>query len=178
MYDEIYTWLEEYSGCAYDFRDDIADVSGDAIFTSSHEWHLNMHYILDKLSEAIDVVDENWKMLPDTLPSRTDLKKLITSDVLGQLVQIIYSIEQKLLIEPVDITDVDTLHLTIETLFDLVNELTTNSIDDTLKRDWFEDYNEENDNILSVKFGIHKNDLSNMYFTIQSILDLYGDEDE
>lgn len=178
MWDEVYTWLEEHSGNAYDLRDDIDAVSGDAIFISPHEWHSNIHYVLDKLSDALDVVDENWKHLTEDLPNRTDLKKLITTDVLSGLVKIIDSIEQKLNIDPVDINNVDTLYVVIETLFDIVEEMTTHSIEQILKTDWFEDYNNENDDILSVKMGIHKNDLTNMHYTIQSIVDLHEDDDE
>jgi hypothetical protein len=122
-------------------------------------------------------VDENWKHLTEDLPNRTELKKLITTDVLSGLVKIIDSIEQKLNIDPVDINNVDTLHIVIETLFDIVEEMTTHSIEEILKTDWFEDYNNENDDILSVKMGIHKNDLTNMHYTIQSIVDLYEDEE-
>lgn len=178
MYDEVYDWLEEHSGNAYDLREDISNVSGDQIFISPHEWHSNMHYILEKLEDAIDVVDENWRQLPDTMPSRAELKKLITADILGQLVKIIQSIEIKLQIDPIDINNVDTLYVVIETLFDIVEEMKTHSMDQIIKTDWFDDYNEDNDDILSVKMGIHKNDLSNMYFTIQSISDLYDEDME
>ena len=176
MWDELYTWMEEHSGCAYDMREDIERVSDDEIFIDTHAWHHNMHYVLEKLSEAIDVVDENWKQLPDTLPTRVELKKLITSDVLGGLVHIIYDIERKLNIDPTDINSVDQLQTTIETLFDLVEALKTMTMDELSKTDWFNAYDDENDDVLTDTFGIHPNDLPNMQFTIQSIVELHEDE--
>ncbi len=178
MWDELYTWMEEHSGCSFDLREDIERVSGDEAFTDTHAWYHNMQYVLDRLSDACDVVDENWKYLPDTLPNRTEFKKLIVSDTLSGLVKIIKHIDQKLHIEYEDITSVDELESTIETLYDIIEELRTHTVDEIYKTGWFEDYDDENNQVLTEKFGLHKNDIPNMYDTVQSIIALYEEEDE
>lgn len=178
MWDEIYLWMEAQSGVSYDLSDDIKEVSGDAIFVTPHQWKTNVRYILNKLSEAIDVIDENYKNLHEDLPNRDQMKKMFTAQVLGNLVKIINSIKQKLCIEQTDITNVETLQDNIDALYDIVEELRTESIENIMSSDWYDDYNEENDNVLSVKMSIHKNDLPNMHFSVQSIVDLHEDYEE
>ena len=178
MSEEIYIWMEEQSGVTYDLTDDIEELKGDFIFTNTHAWKSNIHYVLNKLSEAIDVIDENFHNLREDLPSRDELKKLFTAEVLESLVDIINSIKQKLNIEIVDITSVNQLYSTIEVLYDIVEELRTHTVEEIIQSSWYDDYNDENDNALWDVYGIHKNDLLNMHYTIQSIIDLYEDEEE
>lgn len=178
MSEEIYIWMEEQSGVTYDLTDDIQELSGDFIFTNTHAWKSNMHFVLNKLSEAIDVIDENYRNLREDLPSRDELKKLFTAEVLGSLVSIINSIKQKLNIDTADITSVNQLYSNIEVLYDIVEELRTSTVEEVLQSSWYDDYNDENDDILSTVYGIHKNDLPNMHYTIQSIIDLHEDDED
>ena len=178
MSDEIYIWMEEQSGSTYDLSDDIKELEGDFIFTNTHAWKSNMRFVLNKLSEAIDVIDDNYQNLREDLPNRYELKKLFTAYVLGALVNIINSIKQKLNMDTNDIESVKELYLNIETLYDIVEELRTNSIDDLIQSSWYDDYNNENDDVLITTFGIHKNDIPNMHYTVQSIIDLHEDGEE
>jgi hypothetical protein len=59
-----------------------------------------------------------------------------------------------------------------------VEELRTSTVEEVLQSSWYDDYNDENDDILSTVYGIHKNDLPNMHYTIQSIIDLHEDDED
>jgi hypothetical protein len=45
------------------------------------------------------------------------------------------------------------------------------------KKDWFDEFEEDTDNFLSTQFGLRKNDLTSIQFTVNDIAHLY-EEDE
>ena len=56
-------------------------------------------------------------------------------------------------------------------MYDLIKMLSTNTIESILDERMFDIYNEENDNALSDLFDISANDLTNMHYTVNSVIE-------
>ena len=56
-------------------------------------------------------------------------------------------------------------------MYDLIKMLSTNTIESILDERLFDIYNEENDNALSDLFDISANDLTNMHYTVNSVIE-------
>lgn len=166
---KIHAWLEQHSGVSYEFGEDIVMVSGDVIFTDPFEWRISVENILENLSDALDVINKNSRYIPDDLPDKDSMKKTISSYVIGELLNILNSIKQKLHIEQVDINDYDVFNQHINAITSLLDMLMNNSIEDISNHDLFEKFEEENDNMFTELLHVHKNDLTNMHFTVSSI---------
>jgi hypothetical protein len=175
MFQEAYTWLERYSGVSYDFREDISEISSNVIFIDPFEWMTSFNNILENLSNATDIIDEFGDYLPDELPNKSELKKLIVEDVISKLVNVVNNIKRKLNLEITDFGSYDQLVNQSIALNDLVTMIIQNTMEDIIKKDMFEKYEEENDNSWEDMLNIHKNDLSNMHFTVSSIRQDYFD---
>lgn len=177
MWEDFYLWIEQYGGCSYDLTDDIRQVSGDAIFVNPEGWKINIRYILSNLDEMIDIIDDHRDSLPDVFPSYSALRNFVISETLLALIDVINDIKRKLNIEPVNINNVDTLNDHILNLYELVSATSTYTLEHLSKTDWFDQFEEDNDNFLSEEFGLSKNDLTNIHFVVNDIIQLH-DEDE
>lgn len=174
MWQEIFNFLERYSGVSYDFSEDFSKISGNVLFIEPYQWKVTVNSILKQLEEALDCVEEYGDNLSDEMPSKKDLKKIIASYVLGELIKNINHIKRILNIDDIDISDFDDLQHQIELLFDLVDILVNNSLDEILKNNMFEEYEDDDDGGGFVEvLGLHKNDMPNLSFTVLSIREDY-----
>ena len=182
MWQDIYDFLERFSGVSYDFQEDLDNISGYKAFIEPYEWHSGIMLILENLEEALDIVDEFGDELYEDLPNKRDLKKIIATYVLSKLIKNINDIKKVLNIEPTDICNFDDLENQIGILGALIDMLISNSLDDILKHDLFDKYEEDSDGGGFVDIlGIHKNDMASLSFIVTSIREDYFaslDEDE
>lgn len=184
MWQEIYNFFEQFAGVSYDFAEDIQSISGDAVFIDPTRWSNNVTGIMGDLEDALDCIEENGHYLGEDMPSKNDLKKIVASYVLGELVNNLNSIKQKLNIEMTDISSFDELEHQLYTIGQLIDMLTTNSLNDILEKNLFNTYpveDEDDDNPFVTMLGLHENDVTNLSFTVTSIRDDYFaqlDEDE
>ena len=176
MWDELNLWIERYSGVEYDLPYYLRLLKNDEIFLSPSNWKNSLGIALDRLSDVIDVIDEHYQDLPDEFPSRSELKKMVTSNVLQEIIEILNDVKQKLNIEPTIIRTFKTLEQHVDGLCDLIQALSEHTMEWLIKHDWFDEYEDMNNDFLTDTFGIVKNDLSNMQFTINDIIQLH-DED-
>lgn len=177
MWDEFYNWIEQYSGCRYDLTDQIYQIDGDAIFVDPDEWKINLNCLIDQLNDMLDVLDKHKADVTDNFPSYLQLRNFIIGETLTSLIDIINSIKQKLGIEPTNINDVDTLMDHALNLYELIKAVSTYTLEQLSKKDWFDEFEEDTDNFLSTQFGLRKNDLTSIQFTVNDIMHLY-DENE
>jgi hypothetical protein len=70
------------------------------------------------------------------------------------------------------------LLLHVDKLTDLINLLSTNTLDDIIEKKKFDKYNEENDDAFTDLFGLTSSDMSNMFYTISSIKEAFGSDDD
>lgn len=177
MWEDFYNWIEQYAGCTFNLSDDIQDLQNDAIFLDPMAWKLKVFYIIDELNEMLDVLKEYRTSLTDNFPSYSQLRQFLIAEVLTSLITNINDIKRKLSIEPVDINNVDNLRDHVVNLYELVNAVANNSLEQLSKKDWFDDFEEDNDNFLQEEFGLRKNDLTNIHFVVNDIIQLH-EEDE
>ena len=52
MLEELYNWLESYSGTSYDFSESFKEIDGDQAFLNPADWHYGMSFILKQLQDA------------------------------------------------------------------------------------------------------------------------------
>ncbi len=182
MFDEMYTWLEEYSGTSYDFKEAIMEIDGNQPFLSPFNWRISIGLILDQLDDAMDVIDEYWKALPDTLPNRKDFKRILAEHTLRQIVNNVNGVCKQLNIDPPDIHTVDELREAVITLCELLDMLINHPIDEILKNDLYTEHEENNDDSFSEILDVQKQDMTQLSFNVNAIRQAYyeglDEEDE
>lgn len=183
MLSEIYTWMEQYSGVSYDFNDDIKDISGDVIYIEPIVWRIGICDILDNLKDAVEIIDEYGTSAPDDLPSKTEMKKLLTQHIIERLLSIINKIKRQLNIEQVDIERFDVLIKHVELLSRLVEFMIQHSMEDIARHNLFEKFDDDNGNEYSEILNITKGDIANMHIFVTSTREDYfesldDDDDE
>ena len=112
------------------------------------------------------------------MPSKQDLKKIVASYVLGELVKDLNSIKQTLHIEVNDICSFDDLENQLYVISMLVEMLANNNLDTLLSENMFDTYikeEEDDDNEFVTVLGLSSNDVPNLSFTVTSIREDYFD---
>jgi len=175
MWNEIYLWLEQYSGVSYDFQGDISQISENSIFIEPFEWSVNVNDILEKLSDVWDIIDEYGDDLPDDFPNKSSLKKFITENVIGWVSGVINNVKRQLKIDQTDITSYDDLVNQSTVLSDFIRMMIENSIDKILEENLFEKCDEDFNNILTETFNVSRNDIPSMHIEISSIRECFFD---
>jgi hypothetical protein len=172
MWEDIHNWIEQYAGVSYDVSEYIQALSGNAMFTSPRTWYNTFSITLELLSNAVDVISEYGSELPDDLPSAPEVKRFMTSEVLFCLVQIVNYVKEKIGIDPTDIRSFTTLEQHVDVLVDLISNVTENTIDELIKSDWFDEYDEGSNNFLTDTFGLSKHDLPAIALAVQDIIEI------
>lgn len=179
-WEKIYGWLEQKSGVSYDPNEDLGAIQGDTAFTDTFTWGLKITFILDDMASAIETVEEYRSELTEDLPPRDKLEKGIKEHIIRHLAENINSVKRQLGMSITPIDDEEDVLTNATTLRDLIMTLSSLSIEELQKRDWFETYDEETDGALTESLELHKNDLTDIHQTIETILesDDYDDDDE
>lgn len=168
----MYVWLDSYSGCEYNIDDEINILKDPNIaFINPLSWKLTCESIIDALSDVFDVIDEHETLIPDDLPSANKMKQMFREKFVSAVADSLNDIKRQLHIEQKDISDHRLLSYHVDVMYDLIKMLSTNTIESILDERMFDIYNEENDNALSDLFDISANDLTNMHYTVNSVIE-------
>lgn len=166
-------WIEQYSGVSYNISDNEALSDKYLPYVDPYEWKTNILMILDNLPDAIEVINTYANLIPDALPGKKEMKTLVVEDTTGRILRNIQGVLKELDLETPTIQSIDDLANVVNALGGLIELLSNTSTEDLLKNRVFEEYEEENDDILEEMFEIVKSDLSNMKFTVTSKHDAY-----
>jgi len=177
-WEDLCIWIEQYAGCNYDLTDSIRELKGDAIFLNTTTWRNQLSILMDQLSAMVDIIEEQYDSFPEDFPSKENLKKYITMEVLGSIVDIVDDVKQKLGIEPSDIRRFKVLEHHVDALCDLIHALSENSIETLIKKEWFDEYENDNKDFFKTVFQISKQDLPSMQFTVNDIKEMHDDDEE
>ena len=179
---EVYLWLESRCGDSYDCSDTIKNIqSNDLVITDPMDWMYSIRNVIDHSREAIDVITEYGDELPDTFPSAKQLIRMFARDVRDDLRVVIRKAFQTLgLVPPDRIATITMSNVWIIacTFVDIITTLTENTIDEVIKEQWYDSYNEDHDNILDEVMDIYKQDLPNIAFAIEDVREMHGEDDE
>lgn len=178
MWEDIYGFLERYSGVSYNFDEDLQKISGYYAFSNPYDWKVSIDLIIDNLTDALDVIDDFGDNMVDTLPGKVAVAKFVTRSVIGEIVSNINNVKKNLELDTENINNIDTLQSHVELLYELIKMFVENNIDDITKHSMFDKLDESNDEDLSEKLNIHKKDIPNMWFNVQSILETIASEEE
>ena len=179
-WEKIYEWLEQKSGVSYDPNEDLGFIQGDTAFTDTFTWGLKITFILDDMASAIETVEEYRSELTEDLPPRDKLEKGIKEHIIRHLTENINSVKKQLGMSITPIDDEEDVLTNAIAMRDLIMTLSSLSIEELQKRNWFDTYDEESDDALTEVLELHKNDLTDIHQTIETILESenYDDDDE
>jgi hypothetical protein len=178
---EVYLWLESRTGQMFDCSDTIKYVkSNDLVVVDPNDWMFTIRNIIDITKRAIDAVDEFGDELPDTLPGKKRLQSLLAQDVRAELRVVMHEAFRSIgLMTPsqVQTASLSNIWTITITMVDLIVALTENSIDEIIKNNWYEEYNEDHDDVLNEVMHIYPQDLPNIAFAIEDIREMHDDPD-
>lgn len=178
VWEEIYIWIESYTGCSYNVDDEITYVNNaDVPFTNTLEWRMVNEQLIDQLSEIYDIINDNLTMIPDDLPDADKMKRMFTEKILIGMLNGVNNVKRQLHIQQIDINDYNVLLFHIDVLRDLIMMVNENSLDDIIEKGMFDKYNEENEDAFTDILGLTSTDMSNIYYTITSIREESDGED-
>lgn len=178
---EVYLWLESRTGQMFDCSDTIKYVkSNDLVVVDPNDWMYTIRNIIDITKGAIDAVDEFGDELPDTLPGKKRLQSLLAQDVRAELRVVMHEAFRSIgLMTPsqVQTASLSNIWTITITMVDLIVALTENSIEEIIKNNWYDEYNEDHDDVLNEVMHIYPQDLPNIAFAIEDIREMHDDPD-
>lgn len=175
MLDEIYTWMESYAGVSFDFDETMQDVGESVAIIEPFTWHAVVIIMLSHLDDACDIIDTYWRAIPEGLPSKNRMKRMITEHAFTLLIANIRNICNLLNLDIPEITSMEFLKKVIEALYDLLQMLTNNTIDDIISNHMYDDHEEANDDSFSSILSVMPEDMSQLAMTVTAIRDAYYD---
>lgn len=175
----LYSWLEQKTGVSYDSNEAFAAIQGNTVFTDTFLWCLRIGFILDDMESAIEAVEENKRELTEDLPPKDKLKKAIEFDRISKLRANINAVKGQLGMSETPINDAEDVMANATALRDLIMWVSALTVDELKMRDgWFETYDEETDGGLTEVLELHKNDLIDIFHTVESIRETFMDDDD
>lgn len=174
----LYSWFTQKTGVSYDLNEDIREIDGDCAFLETFYWSMKIGFILDDMESAIIALEANRRELTEDLPSYDKIKKIYEEDTVRKLGNNINAVKKQLGLSITPIKDAEDILENVVALRDLISMLSTFSIEELQKRNWFSEYNEGSEDSLTDILGIHKNDLVDIHQNIETILEGYADDDD
>lgn len=175
MLDEIYAWLESYAGVSYDFNEAITELSRTNACIDPFQWKISIETILDQLSQANDVIDEYKQSIPMELPNAKQIKRILTENMLSGVLNSIRAVFLQLNLDPPTIKTVDQLRDVVQTMYELLIIIVSYDINDILKRNLYEEHEENDDNSFANVIGVMKQDITSLAMSVNAIRDSYFD---
>lgn len=174
MSDEMLIWLEQLSGCMYDFNFTVANIDEMIPFISPTEWRVSLEQVLDSMDDACEIVDQNWKSLPDYLPGRVEFKRLIVQSALEPVINNVHRVYDHLNIEEIPISTIDQLRVVIVTMSELL-ELILDVVQtpDASIQQMYVQHEDENDDSFQNVLNINVRDMIQLSFNVNSLRQTY-----
>lgn len=175
MLEEIYIWMESYAGVSFDFDETMQDVGNQVAIIEPFTWHSAIIILLSQLDDACDIIDTYWRAIPEGLPSKNRMKRILTEHVFTLIITNIRNICNQLNLDIPEITTMDYLKQVIEALYDLLQMLTNNTVDDIITKHMYDDHEEANDDSFSNVLSVMPEDMSQLAMSVTAIRDSYYD---
>lgn len=181
--EEIYIWLEGMTGSSpAGYEDDFRELVEDPNipFMDTFKWKNMLSNILDTLSDVLDDVDEYAPYIPEELPDCDDMKLMISSYVMGNILTNINIVKKRLglITNPNQTLTYTSLITTVNVLSDLIDMVKQNSMDDISSKSLFDKYNNENDDQFIEVLELSKTDIPNIWETVSSIIEVENADNE
>lgn len=177
-WEKVFSWLEQKTGVSYDLNEDISSIGGDIAFSQPFFWQMKISFILDDMNAAIEAVEDFHDELTEDLPSRSKLQKEIENEYIRKLAENVNNVKRQLGMSITQLNDGEDILVNVGGLFELISTMKVFPIDSLQTREWFDNYDEATDNVLTDTLGLHKNDLVDIHQTIETIIESLTDDDE
>lgn len=177
MLAEIYSWIDSRTGVSYDFNSELVDMSKDIIFIEPNEFLIDYQQIRTELTECCQAIDEYRDQIPDDLPRYDELKRLFVGTVLDGVTTVITDILNRMNIKNITFNTMYELDTTVTLLVELFTLFRYNSIETISNDAMFDKLNAEYDNAFTDILEIVSSDITNMYYTYDSIVSSLNEEE-
>lgn len=171
--DELYVWLESYSGTSYDLVSTINSIEATLPFVSPFDWRTSIENVLDQMDEAVAVIEKYGKNLPDTLPTKQRAKRAFVMATLSSLMSNVSGVCRLLNIEIDDVNTIDQLRKVVLTISELLDMFINNDIDTIMNEELYDKHEDDNDDSFENLLGIDKRDLSQLSYNVTQIRSAY-----
>lgn len=173
MDEELYTWLESFSGASYDLTSTIYSIEATLPFISPFDWRTSIDNVLEQMDEACAVIEKYGKSLPDNLPNKQEAKRQYVMTVLGMLVENVRAVCRQLNIDIDDITTVDKLKDIVLALSELIDMFINNDIDTIKKDGLYDQHEDDNDDSFREILNVDERDLVQLSYNVSQIRSTY-----
>lgn len=177
-WEKVFSWLEQKTGVSYDLNEDISSIGGDIAFSQPFFWQMKISFILDDMDAAIEAVEDFHDELTEDLPSRSKLQKEIENEYIRKLAENVNNVKRQLGMSITQLNDGEDILMNVGGLFELISTMKVFPIDSLQTREWFDNYDEASENVLTDTLGLHKNDLVDIHQTIETIIESLTDDDD
>jgi hypothetical protein len=175
MFDEIYPWLESYAGVSFDFDESMKEIDGQTAIVEPFTWHAGIIILLEQLDDACNIIDTYWRAIPEGLPTKNKMKRMLTEHVFTLLLANIHTICNELNLDIPEVSTMEILKNVIEAMYDLLRMLKEHDTDEISTQNMYEDHEEANDDSFAEMLGVMKEDLPQLSMTVNAIVDAYYD---
>ena len=168
-FEELFIWLESFAGVPFDFREDLNTLSQYDAFVDPFDWRVSLANIFTNLDNALDIIDEHKRDMPDTFPPYADVKRELTRSTISIIFD---NVKQTLSMIGVDMDDVnslDDLKASILAASELIEMCIKNDLDMIKKDNLYEAHEDDSDNSFAKVLDVHERDLNQMYEIITSL---------
>ena len=180
MLDELYVWLESYSGTSYDFAESFEEIQGDTAFVNPSDWRYGIEMIVSQMNDACDIIDKHKTAIPETMQNNVVCKRELTQTVINGIKRNIDEVCNRMLISHRRISTIDECSVMVVAIFELIDMIVDTDTSDIMAA--FDKHEEENDNSFYELLNITRDDMTQLSLNVGSIrqfvFDKMAEEDE
>lgn len=178
MWLELYSWIESFVAVSFDPYETLDTVETDLAFTDPFGWKCAMDVTIDNIMELLNTLDEHSQEAPDSLGDINQTKLDFSRQVIGEVIDKVNNVKDRLNIEVTKIKGLDGLRENIGLITNLIEYCRENQVDTAVSSEKFNEFNETNDNDITNILGIYNQDMMNIHQAVSDVCELYEDDDE
>ena len=178
MLEEVYNWIDSRTGVSYDFNQELTSMSKGLLINNPNEFRFSYIELINELNECMTAIKTYREEIPEDFPGYKKLQEMFAATVLDGLDRILHSYMDELNLKYVQISTIDELTATVESMCELINLFRINSVDDIIDKKLFEKLDNEFDNIFTDRYELITDDIMNLSVIIESLQEAYDDTDD
>lgn len=180
--EELFIWLEGYSGAPFDFSEAVHSLSQFDAFEYAFEWRVTLMDIFTKLDEALDIISEHKRELPSTFPPYDIVKRELARNTVALTYNNIKQTLGMLGIDMDDVQSLDDLKAYVVAAEELITMCVSNTMETINKEDLFDKHEEDSNDSFANILDIHVQDMERLHETItglhQQAIDMLEDDED
>ena len=167
MLEELYNWLESYSGTSYDFSESFKEIDGDQAFLNPADWHYGMSFILKQLQDACDIIDQFRTAIPENMQNNIVCKRALTQTVIDGIRKNIDDVCNRMMLTHEKVVTIDQCSTMLITLYELIEMIIGTETGEIMKQ--YDQHEEDNDNSFFNLLNIERDDMTQLSLNVNAI---------